>query len=420
MLDFNAHIINEWNHLRTKQIFVSCSAGVDSTVLAVSLKRLGFHITVIHMNYQLRGIDSDLDALFVKAFCRKEGITCLQKTVDLQSQLKNGGNLQEIARNERYNWFQHIIQSDSNNFVALGHHQDDQIETFFLNLGRKAGIMGLACMMKEHNRIIRPLLEISRAEIIDYAKSNGIEWREDQSNASNKYRRNLLRNVIIPEIKTYVPGINQSVLKLIETFQTTQTELSNKIAPLTVDFSKHGSIEISQLKTCSDSELIEFLRQSNQPASSLEDLKKLCNAQKGKKLKWGDHWLFNEGNHLIKHPVSVKTPVPEFSIKTVSTLPTVFNKKCIYLDAEKIEGELNLRMWKKADRIHPIGMKGSKLVSDVISDAKLHASQKASVMVLHDRANIHWVSGLVIGRKAIANTKTGNILQVTISEAPLK
>ena len=101
MLNLSSHIATEWNHLKGKNIYVSCSAGVDSTVLAFILKQLAFKVSVLHVNYQLRGEDSNLDALFVKAFCRRERITCLQKTINLQNQLENGGNLQETARNER-------------------------------------------------------------------------------------------------------------------------------------------------------------------------------------------------------------------------------------------------------------------------------------------------------------------------------
>ncbi|MEJ6777313.1 MAG: tRNA lysidine(34) synthetase TilS [Crocinitomicaceae bacterium] len=415
MLDISTHIANKWGHLKGKTIYVSCSAGVDSTVLAILLKRLGFKVIVIHINYQLRGKDSDLDALFVKSFCGRERITCLQKTVCLQNQLEDGGNLQEIARNERYDWFKHIIYSNPNNYIALGHHQDDQVETFFLNIGRKAGIMGLSCMLKEHNNIIRPLLDFSRAEIIELAKADKIDWREDKTNASNKYRRNLLRNIVLPEIKSEIPSIDKSVLTLIQYFQKKQEEIMEKITPLTQGFIQRGLIEIESLKKLNNFESIEFLRQLNQPAKYISELLKLCKAQKGKKIKWGDNWLINEGDVLLEQKESQQNRNLKFTVEQVGSLPNDFDKNVIYLDKDKISGALQLRPWNIGDRIFLIGMKGSKLVSDVISDAKLTTTQKKSVIILHDNNEIHWCIGLTIGRKSIARASSKNIIKVTIS-----
>lgn len=420
MRDLSAHINAEWDHLKDSTVFVACSAGIDSTVLATILKRLGFNVTVIHINYQLRGQDSDLDALFVKSFCRRERITCIQRTIPIQNQLENGGNLQEIARNVRYKWFNHITTKESKNYIALGHHQDDQVETFLLNLGRKAGIMGLACMLKEHNNIIRPLLDFSRAEIIDYAEANNIEWREDKSNSSNKYRRNLLRNIIIPEIKSAIPSIDQSIQLLIQSFQKTQEDIAEEVAPLVNTFKTQGHIETSIIKALDNIKTIEFLRQLNQPTSHLEGLIKLAGTQKGKKLKWGNTWLINEGDILSLSTVHSESSEMNIIIEAVESIPEKFDKNAIYLDASKVNGALQLRPWVIGDRISPIGMKGSKLISDVLSDAKLTTTEKESVYIIHDDINIHWCHGLTVGRKAIADVNSTSILKVTISPEPLK
>ena len=415
MLDFSSHIATEWSHLKGKNIYVSCSAGVDSTVLAFVLKQLAFKVTVIHINYQLRGEDSDLDALFVKSFCRREQITCLQKTINLQGQLENGGNLQEIARNERYAWFKHITDSHPSNYIALGHHQDDQVETFFLNLGRKAGVMGLSCMLKEHKNIIRPLLDFSRIEIVEFANENGINWREDKSNASNKYRRNLVRNVLLPEIKSEIPSLDNSVLKLIKSFQKTQEDLFNKITPIVHNFNKQGFIKIERLHKLTDIEIIEFLRQLNQPGRAIAGLLKLSNTQKGKKLRWGANWLINEGDLLIESKSVQKNPALVLKTEQVDVLPNHFDKSELYLDKEAIQGELQVRTWNIGDRISPIGMNGSKLISDIISGAKLTTTQKETVIVVHDNEQIHWCVGFTVGRKAIASKNSKNLLKVTIS-----
>ncbi|MCH2231018.1 MAG: tRNA lysidine(34) synthetase TilS [Crocinitomicaceae bacterium] len=408
------HIDEKWNRLQGKNIFVACSGGVDSTVLAITLKRLGFKVTVLHMNYQLRGNDSELDALFVKSFCRREKITCLQKNINLQEELNNGGNLQELARIARYNWFHHIINQHTDNYIALGHNQDDQIETFFLNLARKSGIMGLACMLNEHKHVIRPLLHFSRNEIEQFAKKEEINWREDTSNASNKYNRNKLRNVILPEIRKQLPELNSSVLTLIEAFQNKQGIIESEIQNLTNDFKQYGQISMHSLSLLDDYKLIEFLRQNGQPGSLLEDFKKIINSEKGKKIAWSETWLISDTDYLVLD-FQHKFKLPLLSTKEVKSLPTEFDKKSIYLDKDKLSGDLKVRKWKNGDRIKPIGMKGSKLISDIIKDAKVSPSAKKNILVIHDDKCIHWCYQLTVGRTAIASENSKKIIRVTTS-----
>ena len=159
------HIESDWSHLKTNTLYVACSGGLDSIVLASVLSKLNFKVNVIHVNYQLRDQDSELDAQFVEAFCQSKSLPFKKRTVDLNSQLKDGGNLQELARNVRYDWFNEILSKSPENRVALAHHLNDQVETFFLNLARKSGVMGLACMPAENNGIIRPLLDFTKEEL---------------------------------------------------------------------------------------------------------------------------------------------------------------------------------------------------------------------------------------------------------------
>ena len=414
MSNFINHIDKEWSKLREFNIFVACSGGVDSTVLAIVLKRLGFKITVLHMNYQLRGEDSELDADFIKSFCRNERITCLQKNINLNAQLSKGGNLQELARNARYDWFQHVIKQNEKNFIALGHHQDDQVETFFLNLARKSGIMGLACMLPEHNRIIRPLLDFSRDEIERFAKEEEIQWREDISNSSNKYNRNKLRNVILPELREELPKLNNSVSTLIHAFQQEQKRIETEVTPISESLLSDGEISIDKLNNLNDHQLIELLRQTNQPSSLLLDFKNLLRTERGKKIAWGKTWLTNEGNSLQIQNTE-KIHIPKLILEPIKELPDTFTKESIYLDKAMLSGDLKARIWQTGDRINPIGMKGSKLISDIIKDAKLDSSKKRNVIVIHDDKCIHWCYQLTVGRNAIASEKSNEIIKLTIS-----
>ena len=170
MQKLERHIEEKLRGLNNKVFYVACSGGLDSICLAYALHSLGFDSRVVHVNYQLRGEDSEKDARFVEAFCEQNEIEFQKRTVNLAEQLQDGGNLQELARNYRYQWFKEIIDTDEKNCVVLAHHADDQVETFFLNLARKSGVMGLACMPFENKGIYRPLLEITKSQLKAYAK----------------------------------------------------------------------------------------------------------------------------------------------------------------------------------------------------------------------------------------------------------
>ena len=184
------HIKDKWASLQSKKVFVAASGGLDSSCLIYILNSLKFDIEVLHVNYNLRGEDSILDAKSLALFCASLNVKFSQKEIHLQEQLINRGNLQQIARDVRYNWFEEVSAENVNALIALGHHQDDQVETFFLNLARKSGVIGMAAMLEVNGKYIRPLLPFSKKELEAFAIENKINWREDVSNKSNKYRRN--------------------------------------------------------------------------------------------------------------------------------------------------------------------------------------------------------------------------------------
>ena len=422
MQKFEQHIAEKLQDLSDKVLYVACSGGLDSICLTHALHSLGFDTRVVHVNYQLRGEDSEEDARFVEAFCEQHGIEFQKRTVDLAEQLQDGGNLQELARDYRYQWFKEIIDADKKNCVVLAHHADDQVETFFLNLARKSGVMGLACMPFENKGIYRPLLDFTKAQLKAYAEQSSLDWREDISNASNKYRRNLLRNEILPSVLNQVQGLDTSVLLIIEQFQRKQKELESTVAPLVESVFKDQALAIDQFTKLDSFEKIELARQLGQPASIALELVKLISSQKGKKVEFIQNensefnYVIRERETLSFIPSAQKNmPKPTLVIEQTTTLPTSYSKETIYLDANIIQGELKLRTWKLGDRISPLGVKGTKLISDIIAEAYVPACEKEHVLVLHDDAHIHWCVGLKIGSKAIASDSSQQILKCSVT-----
>jgi tRNA(Ile)-lysidine synthase len=287
--------------------YVACSGGVDSMVLLSVLHQLGKTIHVLHVNYQLRGEASDLDQQLIEDFCNQHSIPYSIHSVELSKELENGGNLQDLARNVRYTFFKEKAL-EIHTKIVLAHHADDQLELFLLNIARKSGVMGLSCMLPEYGRIIRPLLPFSKQEILEFAIKEGIVWREDASNQSNKYRRNSIRNVFLPEIEAQLPEFRESCLYLIAQFQKNQLEIEQKIKIVTHKIQQENLLLYSDFDLLTEVEHIELLRQLAIPFGFLKEFKKLRHAENGKRLqlkkanqlvirtKTGFKWQLNETN----------------------------------------------------------------------------------------------------------------------------
>lgn len=413
MRSVSKHTRNLWKELSNKKLFLACSGGVDSMVLMHMLSTLKCNLSVIHVNYQLRGEASNQDASLVESTCRQLNIPVHIRTVNLKKKLENGGNLQDEARKVRYDWFFEILAKDSNNRIALAHHQDDQVETFFMNLARKSGVLGLACMKPEHGGIVRPLLDFSKAEILKYAESNLIKWREDQSNASNAYTRNRLRNEFIPFLKTEIPNLSSSVSFLTDSFQKTQGELEQNVRALVESIRKTNLISIKAFKALSEWEQVELLRQLNISASYVSRILDLT--ERGKQLEFNnsdfDSLVLDEDQYTF---LKTETFSFQLTLEEIISLPKEFNKDMAYFDASKIDGELKARKWTIGDRISPLGMSGSQLISDIIKDAKITSNSKKNQLVVHDDESILWCVGLKISRKAIATPESDKIVRCSV------
>lgn len=423
MSNLQQHIEKEWKHLANKKIFLACSGGVDSMTLLHIFIHAKWQVEVMHVNYHLRGEDSNLDQQLVEKTCSDNTIPFHLKSIKLQDLLdEKGGNLQEVARNVRYDFFEEKRIHSENNYIALGQHLDDQIETFFMHLGRKSGIMGMACMPNEHQRFVRPLLPFSKEEIIEYAESNGVKWREDYSNKTNKYKRNILRNIILPELHIQFPDLKTSITTLINAFQSTQKELENKISPICLDIILSGELSFEKFDVLSQEEKNELLRQLGQKPGLLIDLEKIRNAQKGKKIKLEKSTdcqfdaIYNEKSKFLFISESKNRTIPKIKIEKIDQLPTSFTKDEIYIDLQTINGEFQLRKWKTGDRMKPIGLEGSKLISDIIKDAKVPTAEKENIFVLTDNDKILWCIGLRVSALSVAKETSTEIVKISLDK----
>ena len=389
-------------------------------VLLHLLVKAEFQVSVLHVNYHLRDEDSNGDEQFVKSTCEKLTLPFYSKSADTKKILREeGGNLQDVARKIRYHWFGEITDQDADNFILLAHHNDDQVETFFQHIARKSGIIGLAGMLQNHNQIIRPLLNFSNKEILEYAKTSEILWREDVSNTKSDYTRNKLRNILLPELMNQIPTLKDSVLTLVKAFQDTQRLLELKVRSIVLNIIESQKWSHQNFDHLSEFEQVEVLRNLGIRQTAIAEIQKLRKSQKGKKIEIDGFDIYQDADSFrIRNSETTINNIADWKVcqKIVDILPSQFNLTEIYLDLTKIKGELKLRKWQIGDRMKPIGMQGSKLISDILTEAKLLSKEKENSLVLVDDEKIIWCVGLKISREAISNTQSEVIVSVWVEK----
>jgi len=400
--------------------FVAVSGGLDSMVLLNLMFELQLPLHVLHLNYHLRGIDSDEDESLVRSFCQLNSIPFTLESIDLKAKLnQKKANLQNEARKVRYDFFRREQAKIPNSCIVLAHHQNDQIETFFLQLLRGSGIAGLAGMKAKNGYFLRPLLPFSKQELKTFAIENNIQWREDVSNSKSDYARNKWRNEIIPFLNQEITSLEKSVLIIQKHFQEKLIEIEEKITQISNQINKNKRLEISVWSSLEAVEKIELLKNLEIPTYLFGQIDALATAQKGAKVEWKTEnkkkELIKEDCylHLLNEPL--ETSIPEFKTERIKALPSTFSKNVLVLDETKIKGELTIRKWQLGDRISPIGLKGSKLISDILKDAKVANHLRENQFVLVDEEKIIACVGFSIDRRAIATKESLTILKVTFS-----
>ena len=489
------------------RILLAISGGVDSMVLAELLLRLQDYKTTrlqeflvaeskfngsklngselngstvqnlafAHCNFHLRGEDSNRDEKFVTDFAKENNIPIYIKHFDTESYAKeNSLSIEMAARELRYSWFKELKETHNFNKVALAHHSDDQIETFFINFLRGSGIKGLKGMKPQNDFYIRPLLWSNRKEIEDFAKENGIQWVEDYTNQETIYLRNKIRHNIIPIFDEMKNNARQSL-----NFSINCLSSENDLYRSLID-EKLLNIETS----CTMPELVEGTTHGVSTSSatafprSIEN-KYFLHDVNGKQLlfEWVRRYGFNfdqaesmfeamrngrsgsvwqsVGTRLIASVQSDKIEIFEerendeeiiiselrtqnSELRTLNSEQrsqhlslsasqhlslSVFTKDenfrlikdpavAAQFDMDKIEFPVKLRHWRKGDKFRPLGMKGSKLLSDFFNDLGFSAYQKQNVWVMEDANGlILWVVGYRINDKVKILNSTKVIFQ---------
>jgi len=370
-------------------LLIGLSGGPDSVVLLHHLHQLlpSSQLLVTHCNFHLRGDESMRDQHFCEEFCLSLNLPLLVKDFDTRSYMtKHHLSLELAARQLRYQWWEELASSTEANTgrrvrIAVGHHRDDSIETLLMNLMRGTGIKGLTGIPQENGRIIRPLSDLSRADILRYLDEHHLSYVTDSTNLENEATRNQIRNLLLPLMEQINPntrdGIVQTMLHLQQTLALAEAQLDTLFAS-TQHYAEAG-VEWDEFQvpaSITDEAMIDTLfhhwSERHPHATRLRrifytsvDATRIASTCK----------LQLEDTHLRKAP---ETSTP-----------------CNIFDRDTLQFPLCVRHWQKGDRIQPLGMTGSRLVSDLFTDAHLSPLHKATTWIVADASGrILWVVGL--------------------------
>ncbi len=432
-------------------ILVALSGGADSVFLLEFLlkykRRFNLDIAAFHLNHNLRGKEANIDEQFCKNLGVKKRIPffSISKNVKLFAK-RNRMSLEEAGRELRYGELHRIAKKNNYTKIATAHNSDDNAETVLLNLIKGAGIKGLSGIPERREKIIRPVLILSKKEILDYLHNKKTNYRIDSSNVENDYQRNYLRNEIIPLIKdklnpqfesavfrtsgiirgyTYLidDQINNAVKKIV-TYRK-QKLIINLIQLEEIDVRLYGDVFRKTVRKHFNEEL---------ESKNISDLIKLIKAQTGREIKFSNRIVAVKERDSIfiylkkremKNVKRVEIKIGEekqFEGKSVSI--SLFNRNKLnfyntinkeYISADKIKSKFLLRRWKEGDRFYPLGMKNSKKLSDFLTEQKVRSSEKKEQLVLTNAGMIVWVVGIRIDERFKISAKTKKVVELCLT-----
>ncbi|MBM6759699.1 tRNA lysidine(34) synthetase TilS [Bacteroides mediterraneensis] len=414
----------EEKHLfgRGDKVLVALSGGADSVALLRVLLRLGYVCEAAHCNFHLRGEESVRDERFVRDLTERLGVPLHVTHFDTQAYAASKGiSIEMAARELRYGWFSERLQACGAKVVAVAHHRDDSVETFLLNLVRGTGIDGLQGIRPVNGEVVRPLLCVSRAEILDYLTSLGQDYVTDSTNLQDEFMRNKLRLHVIPLLETLNPSVSETI-----------AETARRLSDVAVVY--HKAMEEAKQRVIPDGETIDIPALCREPgaknllfellhplgfnAAQVDDVFRALQGESGRMFYSRDWTLLIDRGRLIRRRAGEGTEcLPELLLKRMEVEPpfTVpHDNKVAYVDAEVVEGELVLRKWQSGDKFIPFGMKGFKSVRNYLRDKKFSRFDKENQWVVCDGDRVVWLVEERVDNRFRVTSETRFIIKMEV------
>ncbi|MDE7123277.1 MAG: tRNA lysidine(34) synthetase TilS [Alistipes sp.] len=422
------------------RILLTVSGGVDSMVLLDLFTRAGYRVGVAHCNFQLRGAESDEDELLVQEQARLRQVPFYNRRFDTRGEMERTGESMEMAaRRLRYAWFDELSRTEGYSAVAIAHHADDSVETFFINLLRGTGLRGLTGISTQVGRIIRPLMFATRKEILEYAVARRIPFREDSSNRSTKYLRNKIRLGLVPRIREINPKFTALMRRNLARLGDAQRFIDRGIDRIRAEaVESEGAVDtirIDRIDPAFPLEFVVYELLGSAYGFRGDVIDSLCQALRhgatGRRFYARDRVATVDRGRIVVAPIADNDPceveVPQGALRSycgntvlyyeyrdIDTICAFDSPESVaQLDADRLRFPLRLRRWREGDWFVPFGMTGRKKVSDFLIDAKVSLPEKQRQFVLLSGDEIVWVVGRRIDDRYRLTGSTENVLRIT-------
>ena len=421
-------------------VLVGVSGGADSVALLRVLQALGYRVEAAHCNFRLRGEESERDEAFVRHLCGEQGVPLHVQTFDTQSYAAGQGqSIEMAARALRYRWFGSVAEERGLRRVAVAHHREDNAETFLLNLIRGTGLRGLCGMQpsapmptegdapSRRTTLIRPLLDMSKEEVLAYLEEMGQSYVTDSTNLSPSYARNRLRLCILPELRKLNPAADANIAvtmsnlnEALAVYNACMEELAgaaldgaDEINLMTVMRSPSPLSVLHILLTplgFRRSQLVQLIESVGHVGATFISPTHRVVVDRESLIVASNEQLTSEKEQAgSSHPRLTYHWMERTPSFTIDPSPSR-----AYLDADKLSGALQVRPVQTGDRFVPLGMTGSRLLSDFLTDLKVNRIEKARQCVLLCGEEIAWVIGRRISEHFRVDADTRHILLVEV------
>ncbi len=409
------------------KLLIAISGGMDSVVLTDAIRVLGYSFGLAHVNFQLRGTESDGDADFVRSLAKKLGVAFHYFTFDTNSHCQQTGlSIQVAAREARYTWLEKVCKEEDYDYILTAHHLDDNVETFLLNFLRGTGAVGVAGIPPVRGKVTRPLLSTTRHDLVTYAKESQLLWREDSSNKKDDYKRNYLRHHVIPHLQQLQPAWGEVMRNNFEHLrQGKELQQAAFRSYWEQALNAAGHIQRQQLPEDKNLALSVLLSGLSAYGFTSEQCRQLLHAKTGSVIRPESSSAYQaiptareirlyavETKGVVSNDVALsihRLPAQlRLSTKTSISLRRVSkpdhlsgNQQSVYLHKD-LAFPLQIRPWQAGDRFQPFGMAGHhKKVQDFLTDLKIDAYHKQNIQVCIDASGeIIWIIGLHIAESA--------------------
>ena len=427
--------IEKYKLLKSSELYlVALSGGADSVALLLLLKNAHFNVHAAHCNFHLRGEESDRDEAFCVELCKGLGVELHRAHFDTREYAElHKVSIEMAARELRYKWFEQLRQDIGAAGICVAHHRDDSVETVLLNLVRGTGLRGLTGIQPRNGYILRPLLCVSRVEIEAFLKEKGQKYVTDSTNLEADVQRNIVRLEVLPLLRKLNPAVAENIQRTAENLVEAQQVLNVAIAKI------NGSniLNLSDIEIYDSSEYLAF-EWLKKYGFNGNQVRQILEAETGKIISsMTGYDVLKDRERLIVEPAlepfkPMRIPEEgtyvmggsdaEFVGKNTENKTLRVRKMPVYvskdphiatLDATKVSFPLTVRRVEEGDWMQPYGMKGRKLLSDLMTDLKMTVFEKRRQLVVVDSQGvIVWAIGLRIADFVAVSDATTTVVEV--------